>query len=213
MKSGFLVIEGLEGAGKTTACDTVASVLREHGIQDIIFTREPGGTAISEKLRDLFKNGANGELPTVKAELLMLYAARAQLVDSVIKPALEKGSWVVSDRHDLSSQAYQGGGRGADKQLMSSLRDVTLGCFRPDLTIYLDVPPLIGLQRVKMRGYLDRIEQEVLSFFTRTRDRYLSLVALDESIVTVDATQPLEQVIDCIRICIKNWLQRRDILS
>ncbi|WP_226020115.1 dTMP kinase [Serratia symbiotica] len=210
MKSKFVVIEGLEGAGKTTARDTVASVLREHGVNNIVFTREPGGTPLAEKLRDLFKRGVGNELPTIKAEVLMLYAARVQLVETVIKPALERGAWVVGDRHDLSSQAYQGGGRGTDPQLMLSLRDAVLGSFRPDLTLYLDLPPLIGLQRAQARGALDRIEQEVLPFFTRTRARYLSLAAQDESIVTLDATQPLEQVTASIRACVSRWLQQQE---
>ena len=105
MKSKFVVIEGLEGAGKTTARDTVVNVLREHGVSDIVFTREPGGTPLAEKLRDLFKRGIDGELPTIKAEVLMLYAARVQLVETVIKPARARRR-VVGDRHDLSSQAY-----------------------------------------------------------------------------------------------------------
>lgn len=210
MKSKFVVIEGLEGAGKTTARDTVVNVLREHGVSDIVFTREPGGTPLAEKLRDLFKRGIDGELPTIKAEVLMLYAARVQLVETVIKPALARGAWVVGDRHDLSSQAYQGGGRGVDPQLMSSLRDTVLGDFRPDLKVYLDLPPLVGLQRAQARGQLDRIEQEALPFFERTRARYLELAAQDKTIVTVDAAQPLEQVTAAIRDCVGHWLRQQE---
>ncbi|MDT3250990.1 dTMP kinase [Serratia sp. root2] len=211
MKSKFVVIEGLEGAGKTTARDTVVNVLREHGISDIVFTREPGGTPLAEKLRDLFKRGVDGELPTIKAEVLMLYAARVQLVETVIKPALARGAWVVGDRHDLSSQAYQGGGRGVDQQLMASLRDTVLGDFRPDLTVYLDLPPRVGLQRARARGELDRIEQEALPFFERTRSRYLELAAQDDSIVTVDASQSLEQVTAAIRSCLSQWLRQEGV--
>ncbi|MFC0225745.1 dTMP kinase [Serratia aquatilis] len=210
MKSKFVVIEGLEGAGKTTARDTIVSVMREQGIKDIVFTREPGGTPLAEKLRDLFKRGTDGELPTVKAEVLMLYAARVQLVETVIMPALARGAWVIGDRHDLSSQAYQGGGRGVDQDLMTSLRDTVLGDFRPHLTLYLDLPPLVGLQRARARGELDRIEQEALPFFERTRARYLELAAQDESIVTIDAAQTLEQVSADIRQVVSQWLQQQE---
>ncbi|GAA3584169.1 dTMP kinase [Gibbsiella greigii] len=208
MKSKFIVIEGLEGAGKTTARDTVVQALNEQGIHDIVFTREPGGTSLAEKLRDLFKRGYQGELPTIKAEVLMLYAARVQLVETVIKPALARGAWVVGDRHDLSSQAYQGGGRGVDPQLMTVLRDAVLGDFKPDLTLYLDLPPLVGLQRACARGDLDRIEQEALPFFERTRERYLALAAQDDTIVTIDAAQPLAQVKAAINQCLSQWLQQ-----
>ncbi|CNL93005.1 MULTISPECIES: dTMP kinase [Yersinia] len=210
MNSKFIVIEGLEGAGKTTARDTVVATLRAQGINDIVFTREPGGTPLAEKLRDLIKQGIDGEVLTDKAEVLMLYAARVQLVENVIKPALARGSWVVGDRHDLSSQAYQGGGRGIDINLMTSLRDTVLGEFRPDLTLYLDLPPVIGLARARARGELDRIEQESLAFFERTRERYLELAATDSSIKTIDASQPLEQVSESISRVLKQWLTSRE---
>jgi len=206
MKSKFIVIEGLEGAGKTTAREAVVAVLRERGVEDIVFTREPGGTPLAEQLRVLVKQGIEGEQVTDKAELLMLYAARVQLVDTVIKPALARGAWVIGDRHDLSSQAYQGGGRGLDSALMRTLRDAVLGDFRPDLQLYLDVTPEIGLQRARARGELDRIEQESLRFFERTRERYLALAAEDESILTVDATQPLESVTQAIKATLTRWL-------
>ncbi|HBV39992.1 MAG TPA: dTMP kinase [Erwinia sp.] len=209
MKSKFIVIEGLEGAGKTTARDTIVATLRQHGIEDIVFTREPGGTPLAEKLRELIKQGIEGEQITDRAELLMLYAARVQLVENVIKPALARDAWVVGDRHDLSSQAYQGGGRGIDIRLMEQLKQSVLGDFAPDLTLYLDVTPEIGLQRARSRGELDRIEQESLNFFTRTRERYLALAAADESIKTIDATQAIEGVSTAIRQTLALWLQEQ----
>ncbi|WP_340622147.1 dTMP kinase [Xenorhabdus siamensis] len=208
MNSKFIVIEGLEGAGKTTAIQTVADTLKQHGISDLVFIREPGGTPLAEKLRQLIKEEIEGEVLTDKAEVLMLYAARVQLVENVIKPALAKGSWVVGDRHDLSSQAYQGGGRGIDQSLLSSLRRAALGDFYPDLTIYLDLPPEVGLQRARERGELDRIEKESLDFFYRTRTRYLELIEQDKTIKKVDATQPLEKVQDDIRQILFHWLKQ-----
>ncbi len=210
MKSKFIVIEGLEGAGKTTARDTVVDELRQQGIEDIVFTREPGGTPLAEKLRDLVKQGVENEKLTDKAEVLMLYAARVQLVDNVIKPALACGAWVVGDRHDLSSQAYQGGGRGIDARLMQSLRDTVLGDFKPDLTLYLDLPPEIGLERARSRGALDRIEQESLAFFERTRARYLTLAEQDDSIITVDASQTLPEVTASIRTALQAWFKDQE---
>ncbi|OIV45753.1 dTMP kinase, partial [Sodalis sp. TME1] len=169
MNSKFIVIEGLEGAGKTSAIAEVVDVLRQQGIRDVVFTREPGGTPLAEALRTLIKDGVGDEPVTDRAELLMLYAARVQLVEGVIKPALARGAWVVGDRHDLSSQAYQGGGRGMDTRLLQTLRDAILGEFRPDLTLYLDIPPALGLARARARGELDRSEVESLAFFERTR--------------------------------------------
>lgn len=208
MRSNYIVIEGLEGAGKTTARDVVVETLRELGINDLLFTREPGGTVLAEKLRSLVLDikSVGDEVITDKAEVLMFYAARVQLVDSVIKPALAKGQWVIGDRHDLSTQAYQGGGRGIDRQMLATLRDAVLGNFRPNLTIYLDVTPEVGLKRARARGDLDRIEQESLNFFNRTRARYLELAAADDSIITINATQSLEKVMSDIRAAVTAWV-------
>lgn len=212
MASNYIVIEGLEGAGKTTARNTVVETLQQLGIEDLVFTREPGGTVLAEKLRSLVLDirSTGDEVIVDKAEVLMFYAARVQLVETVIKPALAKGQWVIGDRHDLSTQAYQGGGRGIDRQMLSVLRDAVLGDFRPNLTLYLDVTPEVGLTRARARGELDRIEQESWGFFERTRARYQELAAQDDSIRTIDATQPLEKVMADIRQTITAWVQEQN---
>lgn len=211
MGSKYIVIEGLEGAGKTTARDVIVETLKELGVSEMVFTREPGGTLLAEKLRSLVLDirSVGDEVISDKAEVLMFYAARVQLVETVIKPALARGCWVIGDRHDLSTQAYQGGGRGIDQTMLATLRDAVLGDFRPDLTLYLDVTPEVGLKRARARGELDRIEQESLDFFNRTRARYLELAAQDASIRTVDATQPLDDVIRAIRQTVTTWVQEQ----
>ena len=201
MRSNYIVIEGLEGAGKTTARECVVETLKQLGVSDMVFTREPGGTILAEKLRSLVLDiqSTGDEVINDKAEVLMFYAARVQLVETVIKPALARG-------HDLSTQAYQGGGRGIDQTMLATLRDAVLGDFRPHLTLYLDVTPEVGLKRARARGELDRIEQESLDFFNRTRARYLELAAQDPTIRTVDATQPLEAVERDIRAVVNRWV-------
>ena len=207
MTPKFIVIEGLEGAGKSTAIRHVAQWLRTHGIAQIELTREPGGTPLAERMRAIVKE-VHSEPLTIQAELLLMYAARVQLVETRIKPALAAGHWVLGDRHDLSSQAYQGGGRGIDAALITQIKQAVLGDFAPDLTLYLDIDPAIGLQRARQRGELDRIELEQLGFFERTRQRYLELAAADPTIVVIPADQPEEAVAAAIaavleqRLCI-----------
>jgi len=188
----FIVVEGLEGAGKTSAIHTIQQWLNEHQIP-FISTREPGGTPLAEQIRTLVKQ-VQDEKVAPETELLLMYASRVQLVKTVIQPALQQGIWVVGDRHDLSSRAYQGGGRQLDESLINSIRQVVLGDLTPDLTLYLDIDPATGLQRAQARGELDRIEQEQLAFFQRTRAKYLQIAATEPNIVTIDASQSMEQV-------------------
>ncbi|HHQ4525318.1 TPA: dTMP kinase [Aeromonas veronii] len=208
--SKFIVIEGLEGAGKSSAVRYVTDYLQRHGINRIECTREPGGTPLAERMRAIVKE-VHDERLTIEAELLLMYASRVQLVETRIKPALADGIWVVGDRHDLSSQAYQGGGRGIDAQLIGAIKQAVLGNFKPDLTLYLDIDPALGLQRARHRGELDRIELEQLSFFERTRSRYLDLAAKDDSIVVIDAAQTPEQVKAAIERALDHYLSNEPL--
>lgn len=203
----FIVVEGLEGAGKSTAIQAVLDTLKEAGIESIKNTREPGGTALAEKLRSLVKQEHEGEVLQDMTELLMMYAARVQLVENVIKPALAQGTWVVGDRHDMSSQAYQGGGRQISRDTMQSLRDTTLGEFKPDLTLYLDIDPRVGLERARGRGELDRIEKMDMSFFDRTRERYLEIANGDDSVLIINAEQDIDNVAADIVSALNTWLE------
>ena len=189
----FIVIEGLEGAGKSSAVALVRDFIEKHTGTAPVCTREPGGTPLAERIRDLVKIADASDPLCDEAECLLLYAARAQLIANVIKPALANGQWVLGDRHNLSSLAYQGGGRGL-MPLVKAVSDVTLKGFKPDLTLYLDIDPVLGLQRAANRGALDRIEQQAVSFFERARQTYLSLAASDDSIVIIDASQEMSQV-------------------
>ena len=208
MNAKFIVIEGLEGAGKSSAIQVVVETLQQNGIDRITRTREPGGTVLAEKLRALVKEEHPGEELQDITELLLVYAARVQLVENVIKPALARGEWVVGDRHDMSSQAYQGGGRQIAQSTMQSLKQTALGDFKPDLTLYLDIDPKLGLERARGRGELDRIEKMDISFFERARGRYLELAKSDDSVVMIDAAQSIEYVTADIRRVLQDWLSQ-----
>ncbi|QDP01139.1 dTMP kinase [Thalassotalea sp. PS06] len=202
----FIVIEGIEGAGKSSAIAIVEKLLAAQGI-NFVKTREPGGTPLAESLRTLVKSPDLQESLTPECELLLMYASRSQLVHNVIKPALNDGKWVIGDRHDLSSRAYQGGGRNMDDAILDSLADITLKGFKPDLTLYLDIDPKIGLQRAANRGELDRIEQEKIDFFYRVRDKYKSFAERDDSILVIDASQDMAKVHADIEAQLRNYLQ------
>lgn len=192
MEGKFVVIEGLEGAGKSSAIASVVSHLQAKSIRTET-VREPGGTPMAEAIRDLVKQRWEEQVEPA-TELLLMYASRVQLVKTVIEPALKDGTWVIGDRHDLSSQAYQGGGRELGADLLKTLKNIALGSFVPELTLYLDVDEETGLERARGRGELDRIEEEDIEFFRRTRARYLELAQRDPRIVIIDANQEMLKV-------------------
>lgn len=206
----FIVIEGMEGAGKSSAIAVIEKILNKQGI-DYINTREPGGTPLAESLRDMVKSVVHQEKLTVETELLLMYASRSQLLANKILPALAAGKWVIGDRHDLSSRAYQGGGRGFDENIMDTISNITLKGFRPDITLYLDIDPHIGLSRAKARGDLDRIELEQMDFFIRVHNKYRELAAQDTSIVTVDAAQTMLQVHQDIDKAVSEFIAQADL--
>ncbi|PWF64329.1 dTMP kinase [Shewanella sp. BC20] len=189
----FIVVEGLEGAGKSSAIALIRDFIEKHTGLAPVCTREPGGTPLAERIRDLVKIADPSDPLCDESECLLIYAARAQLVANVIKPALAEGKWVLGDRHNLSSLAYQGGGRGL-MPLVEAVSNATLKDFKPDLTLYLDLDPKLGLQRAAKRGELDRIEQQAIDFFERARATYLRLASEDEQIVVIDASQTMAEV-------------------
>lgn len=206
MSGKFIVVEGLEGAGKSSAINCISEAIKQIG-HSVVCTREPGGTPMAEAIRECVKNNWQ-ETVTQEAELLLMYAARVQLLHNVIKPAMAQGKWVVGDRHDMSTQAYQGGGRGIASEKLTALRSISLGNFTPDFTLYLDVEPEVGLQRARGRGELDRIELSGLPFFEKTRKRYLQLAQQDDNIKVINTMQPIAQVHDDIRCAIQRYLEQ-----
>ncbi len=190
----FITFEGIEGVGKTTHLKWMATALTDVGIP-VLVTREPGGTPMGEEIRDILLVHRHERVAPL-TELLLMFAARAQHVDTVIRPALAADRWVLCDRFVDATYAYQGGGRGVPEGLIRELESLVLGSFRPDHTILFDTPVEIGLQRVKERnnGH-DRFEQEKMDFFERVRMEYLRIARLDpERYEIIDATKPLVEV-------------------
>ena len=203
-KGVFITLEGTEGSGKSTQLKTVEQYLQQHN-RRYIKVREPGGTPIAEEIRNLLKTPRNDDAMCDTTELLLMYAARAQLVNTVIKPAIEQGIDVICDRHDLSTVAYQGGGRGMDLGEIKAISKVVLGDFKPNLTILLDIDPIKGMQRAQARGELDRFEQSKMDFFVRVRNTYLECAKQDPNIIkVVNGDDTLDNVSSHIRKLLDN---------
>lgn len=184
----MIAIEGIEGAGKSTVIEFIKSYLTQQD-KAYICTREPGGTQIGEQLRDILKAEHSEKLEDV-TELLLMYASRTQLFRQVIQPALQNGTWVIADRFELSSYAYQGMGRQLPLDSLKMLSELCLNNFRPDLTLYLDISYETSEQRLKSRGLAkDRIEQEEKLFFDRIRQGYLQFANDTSTIQIIDASQ------------------------
>lgn len=191
--SKFITLEGIEGVGKTSNLEYIRSLLEESGKQCVV-TREPGGTPLGESLRAILLEHSDDEM-SADAELLMMFAARAEHLKKVILPALKAGKYVLCDRFTEATYAYQGGGRGLDVAKIAELETWAQGDLRPDLTIILDAPVHIGRDRAGKRSAPDRIEKEADDFFKKVRASYREMANhYPHRICLVDATQNLENV-------------------
>ncbi|MCR5537491.1 MAG: dTMP kinase [Succinivibrio sp.] len=199
MRGLFITLEGGEGAGKSTQIPRLKAYLEERGRQ-VVTLREPGNTPIAEEIRTILKTPRSDEKLYPETELLLMYAARAQLVRKVIKPSLEAGLDVLCDRHDLSSLAYQGGGHGLPAWALETCRKLALDGLQPDLILLLDLPVPVGMQRAAGRGSLDRFEGLGQAFMERVRTAYLEYAREHPQLVrVVDASLDPETVFK--RLC------------
>ena len=199
----FITLEGTEGVGKTTNLAVVVDAVRSSGYT-VVETREPGGTLLAEQIRDILL-GIREEAMADVTELLLIFAARSQHVNSVIGPALQRGCWVVCDRFTDATYAYQGGGRGIDSAVISGLEQLVQGDLRPDLTIYLDVPVEVAAARIADREH-DRFEREQQQFFERVRSTYLELARTQSRYRVIDASRPLEEVQAAVQEAVRKFM-------
>ena len=205
----FITIEGGEGAGKSTAQLRLKATLESRGIS-VVCTREPGGTPLAESIRQTLLD-VEGEAPVEMAELLLIFASRAQHLAKVIEPALAVGKWVICDRFTDATFAYQGAARGLSNELISTLERLVQGGRQPDAVILMDLQPHIGMERAKSRGALDRFEHEQHHFYERVRSGYLARVEENPARYTViDAEQELEFVYDELDKLAESWISDHD---
>jgi len=189
----FITIEGVDGAGKSINIEYIRAKLEAAG-KPVIVTREPGGTPLAEKIRALLLNSDNNNV-SVDAEILLMFAARADHLEKVMKPALAQGHWVVCDRFTDATYAYQGGGRDMPTQRIALIEQWVQGSLRPDLTLLFDLPVSVGLQRASLRGQADHFEQEEMIFFEKVRACYLAMARqATHRYRVIDAQKPLAEV-------------------
>ena len=194
MNGKFISIEGIEGAGKSTQLTFIENYLKQQGI-NVIVTREPGGTGLGEQIRELLLSPRDDGM-AVDTELLLMFAARAEHIEQVIKPAIQRGDWVISDRFVDATFAYQGGGRGISTERIKQISDWTLRDLQTDVTFLFDLPVELGQQRVISRkGDIDRFEQEKADFFQKIRDCYLQRSQQEpQRIKVIDASKSINDI-------------------
>lgn len=193
MRGKFITVEGIEGVGKSTNIDFLSSIIEEKGVT-VLVTREPGGTPMAERIREMLLEHGDEPLPDI-AESLLFFASRSLHINNTIKPALDAGKWVVCDRFTDASRAYQGYGRDLGIEKINLMADWVHGDLQPDLTLLLDAPADVGKERAEKRGETDRLDSEEAAFYQRVRDGYLSLAAAEpERFAVIDASQKLPQV-------------------
>ena len=203
----FITLEGPEGAGKSTNRDYLAERLRAQGIE-VVLTREPGGTPLAERIRDVLLTPGD-EPMNPDTELLLVFAARAQHLAEVIRPALARGAVVICDRFTDSTYAYQGGGRGLSLERITTLETFVQGDLRPNLTLLFDLPVEVGMARASARGRLDRFELEGQAFFDAVRSAFLQRAKAEPTrYYLLDAAQPLSQVQQAIDALLPTLLER-----
>lgn len=209
MRGRFITIEGTEGVGKTTNIAFIKQWLDDNKIS-FVSTREPGGTPLAEEIRQLLLSNRVEQVCS-KAELLMMFAGRAQHIDKVIEPELDKGHWVLCDRFTDATYAYQGAGREMGDELIASLETMVQGSMRPDLTLLLDIPVELGLERAGKRSQPDRFELEKTDFFNRVRQAYLTMAKNNpQRYKIIDASQALEDVQQQISNTLNNFLENHN---
>ncbi len=193
MTARFITLEGIEGVGKSTNLEFVRELISKAG-HEVRVTREPGGTMMAERLRDIVLHQHDESVPAL-AELLIMFAGRCLHVENLIRPVLKSGTWVLCDRFTDATYAYQGGGRGQSTDRIETLERWVQQGLQPDLTLLLDADPEVGLARAGARGEKDRFERERLEFFARVRSAYLERASrYPERMVIIDAERPLEEV-------------------
>jgi dTMP kinase len=192
MRGKFITLEGIDGAGKSTHLQWLAERLRGDGGREVVVTREPGGTPLGDKLRALLLH----ETMDIGTETLLMFAARQQHLAQVIRPALDRGAWVLSDRFTDATFAYQGGGRGVPSAKLEALEHWVQGDLQPDLTLFFDVPVVVGQGRLHAaEGELDRFEREAAEFHERVRAAYLERAAhYPARIRVIDSTQRIADI-------------------